>query len=203
MQPTEIPLAILGQLLFTMMGPIALIPTYAGATVGMTNQQQRRVSFLAFGFSCLALILSVFIGAAIMASWGVSPSALMVAAGAVLILASLQGLLGWGTKSPKSLPRAELQLAVSPIAFPTMIRPYGIGVLIIFVSYFPSLENKLSIISISIAIMVLNLGAMFVSHRVMAAIGTVSLTILGSVFSILQVALGVEILASGLSRMSG
>jgi len=42
-----------------------------------------------------------------------------------------------------------------------------------------------------------------VSHRVMAAIGTVPLTILGSVFSILQVALGVEILASGLSRMSG
>ena len=203
MQPTEIPLTILGQLLFTMMGSIALIPTYAGATVGMTNRQQRRVSFLAFGFSCLALILSVFIGAAIMASWGVSPSALMVAAGAVLILASLQGLLGWGIKSPKSLPRAELQLAVSPIAFPTMIRPYGIGVLIIFVSYFPSLENKLSILSISIAIMVLNLGAMFVSHRVMAAIGTVPLTILGSVFSILQVALGVEILASGLSRMSG
>ncbi|MFN7882332.1 MAG: hypothetical protein ACK5PF_04885, partial [bacterium] len=114
---------------------------------------------------------------------GVSPSALMVAAGAVLILASLQGLLGWGTSSPKSLPRAELQLGVSPIAFPTMIRPYGIGVLIIFVSYFPSLENKLSILSISIAIMVLNLGAMFVSHRVMAAIGTVPLTILGSVFS--------------------
>lgn len=203
MQDAEIPLAILGQLLFTMMGPIALIPTFAGATRGMTNRQRRHIGFLAFGFSCLALTLSVFIGAGIMASWGVSPSALMIAAGAVLILASFEGLLGWGANRKIAAPQSELQIAVSPIAFPTMIRPYGIGVLIIFVSYFPSLENKLSILSIAIAVMVLNLGAMLVAHRLMALIGAVPLTILGSVFSILQVALGVEIFASGIRRMFG
>ena len=197
------PLAILGQLLFTMMGPVALIPVFAGATAGMDAARQRRIAVTAFGAACIALALAVALGAGMLASWGASPASLIVAAGLVLTLASLQGVLGWGQQGMPAKGDVTDRIAIAPIAFPTMVRPYGVGVLIIFVAYFPSFGQKLAILGVALVVMALNLGAMLVAHRVMALIGAVPLMILGSVFSILQVALGIQIMLSGLQRMIG
>lgn len=203
MTEPSMPLEILGQLLFTMMGPVALIPVFAGVTAGMDAARQRRIAVTAFGAACVALLLAVTMGAGMLASWDASPASLIVAAGLVLTLASLQGVLGWGQQGMPVKGESTERVAIAPIAFPTMIRPHGIGLLIIFVAYFPSFGQKLAILGVALAVMAINLGAMLVAHRVMALIGAVPLMILGSVFSILQVALGIQIMLSGLQRMLG
>lgn len=47
----------------------------------------------------------------------------------------------------------------------------------------------------------LNLLAMLYAHRVMAVIGVAPLTVLGAVFGVLQLALGIEMIADGADRL--
>ncbi len=48
--------------------------------------------------------------------------------------------------------------------------------------------------------MTVNLGAMLIAHWFMRVVGMAPLVVLGAVFGVLQVALGVEMIFSGLSR---
>ncbi len=206
MTGTTIPLAILGQLLFTMMGPIGLIPVFARATQGTEPAQRRRVALTAFAAACIALTLATSIGAAILERSPTTPGALAMAAGLVLTLVSLRNVLMSGQTPPAAdaTPSGGPPLAVAfrPIAFPTMVPPYGVGVLVLFAAEFPSLYHQAAILGVAFGIELLNLGAMLIAHRFMATIGAIPLLILGAVFSILQVALGIQIVVSG-ARMLG
>jgi multiple antibiotic resistance protein len=92
-------------------------------------------------------------------------------------------------------------LATSPVAIPTIASPYGIGVLIVFATFFPSLSDRLTILLVTLAILGLNLLAMLYAHRIMPVIGQAPLRVLGAVFGVLQLALGIEMLTDGAGRL--
>lgn len=198
------PIAKLATLTFMMMGPIGLIPTFAGLTAGADPALRRRIAFGAFGYACVALCIAVAIGAGVLAAWGASRPALVIAAGLLLALASLRNVLAPprapGGPGPAAAPAPPSPgLALSPIAFPSIVTPHGVGVLIVFVAYAPEASVKASILAVGLAIMVLDLLAMLFAERLMRAIGSVPLTLLGAVFGVLQLALGVEMIASGIA----
>jgi multiple antibiotic resistance protein len=198
------PLAKLATLTFMMMGPIGLIPAFAGLTAGADAALRRRIAFGAFGYACVALCIAVAIGAGVLAAWGASRPALVIAAGLLLALASLRNVLAPartpGGAAPTEAPAPPSPgIALSPIAFPSIVTPHGVGVLIVFVAYAPEAAVKASILAVALAIMVLDLLAMLAAQRLMRAIGPVPLTLLGAVFGVLQLALGVEMIASGIA----
>jgi multiple antibiotic resistance protein len=88
-------------------------------------------------------------------------------------------------------------LAVSPLAFPTIASPRPIAVLIIFVVFFPSMAGKLTVLGVAGLMMLLNIWGMRNAQWFMEKVGMTPLLVLGAVFSVLQVALGVEMLANG------
>lgn len=202
MEAAAVPYATLGQVLFTLMGPVALIPVFARVAGGAERALRLRVAFAAFGLACGALALATLVGASMLASSGTRPEALIIAAGLVLTLVSLRNVLSMGAAvaAPGAPPPLSLAAALQPLAFPTMVQPYGVGVLIIFVAYFPAPGHKLGILGVALAVMALNLLAMLAARRVMAAIGPVPLITMGAVLSILQVALGIQMLLNGLAR---
>ena len=195
------PISKLATLVFMMMGPIGLIPTFAGLTAGADAALRRRIALRAYQYACIALAIAVGIGAGVLTAWGASPPALVAAAGLLLALNSLRHLLGGAHEgsAPAALPPADEKLALSPIAFPSIVTPHGVGVLIVFVAYAPTASIKATILGVAIVIMTLNLLAMLNAQRLMQWIGMVPLTILGAVFGVLQVALGIEMVASGVS----
>jgi multiple antibiotic resistance protein len=197
------PLAKLASLAFMMMGPIGLVPVFAGLTAGVDPAGCRRIAFRAFAYASVALCIAVAIGAGVLAAWGASRPALVIAAGLLLGLASLRNILappraaGTGTKTPPVPPAPGI--ALSPIAFPSIVTPHGVGVLIVFVAYAPEGSVKATILGVGLAIMALDLLAMLGARWLMRVVGTVPLTILGAVFGVLQLALGVEMVASGVA----
>jgi multiple antibiotic resistance protein len=202
------PIAKLASLTFMMMGPIGLIPAFAGLTAGADAALRRRIALGAFGYACVALCLAVAIGAGVLAAWGASRPALVIAAGLLLALASLRNILAPprspGVSGPAAPPAPPSPaVALSPLAFPSIVTPHGVGVLIVFVAYAPEASVKGSILAVGLAIMALDLFAMLAAHRLMRAIGTVPLTVLGAVFGVLQLALGVEMIASGIALRAG
>ena len=85
------------------------------------------------------------------------------------------------------------QLAVSPLAFPNMVTPRAVAVLIIFVAFFPAIGRQAH------GACRRGTHAAAEPHRhalcpwFMEQIGMTPLLVLGAVFGVLQVALGVEI----------
>lgn len=189
--------ALLLPLVFMMMGPIGLIPAFVGATAGMEPVAKRRVAFRAWSFATIGVVLAVVLGAGILQAWGASPSSLVIAAGALLGLSALKNLLFRDAAQPGGRPPDP---AISPLAVPTILSPYGVGVLVIFVAYLPGTAAKLAIGAVAISILALDYLAMRHADRLMSLIGPVALTLLGAVFGVLQLALGVEMIISGIAR---
>ncbi len=193
------PLPLLASLLFTLMGPIALMPTFAAATAGVESRLRLRIALVALLTALITLGLAVLVGAVAMAKSGTQPSSLIIAAGLILTLTALRNLLGPATRvEPAQRTTVTAALGFSPIAIPGIVAPVGVAVLIIFASYFPSTADKLAIMGVVAAIMLMNFVAMLGAHWFMTRIGVAPLLVLGAVFGVLQAAMGVEMLISGL-----
>lgn len=186
-------------LLFNMMGPIGLIPAFAALTAGMDEATRARMARRATVLAFISLFLAVFLGAIMLGAWSISNGSLIFAAGLIVTSTALLPLV-WGggaAPAPAASNRTPEQLAVSPLAFPSMVTARAVAVLIIFVAYFPTIEGKLTVLAAASLILVLNLIGMRFAHLFMERIGMTPLLVLGAVFGVLQVALGVEMMANG------
>jgi multiple antibiotic resistance protein len=125
------------------------------------------------------------------------------AGGIVLFLVALQGILQQFTPPAPSAGEAApatLRMAITPIAFPTIVTPYGIAALIVFVALSPDWHGRLVIGGILLGIMLLNVAAMLLARHILRFLG-VFLQILGAVLGIIQVALGLQIILNSLRRL--
>jgi multiple antibiotic resistance protein len=188
-------------LLFNMMGPIGVIPLFAALTQGMEQKTRNAMARRAILLSFLALAAAVFIGSSMLGSWNIGNGSLIFAAGLIVTLSALVPLIwsggggaGAGSAGPQQTPG---QLAASPLAFPGIVNPRAVGVLIIFVAFFPTLDGKLTVLAVAALMLLLNLFAMRHAQWFMSRIGMTPLLILGAVFGVLQVALGVQMMADG------
>ncbi len=94
-----------------------------------------------------------------------------------------------------------MNVALSPLAFPTIVTPYGIAALVVFLALSQNVENRLTIGAIVVAIMLLNLIVMLVTRRLLPVLALV-LPILGAVVGVVQVALGLQIINNSLRAMA-
>ncbi len=200
-----LPLGRLALLLFTLMGPIGLIPAFDGAMRGRDGKDRLRVTLQVTVFALLALVLAVFLGTAAMARVGTTPPSLIIAAGTILAVTALRNILAAGqppaapppATTPEALPR--WMPALSPIAIPGLVSPVVVAILVIFATSFPTSAQRFTILGVALAIMALNVIAMLSAKAFMRRVGMAPLLLLGAVFGVLQVALGIEILSDGVA----
>jgi multiple antibiotic resistance protein len=185
-----------------MMGPIGAIPVFASLTATADQASRLALARKASLYAGLAVVLAVVLGAGVLMAWGATPSSLMIASGLLLSIAASRSILAPPQAGSSSVMGATplVATALSPMAFPTMASPHAIGVLIIFVAYFPSISGKATILATAIAVLGLNYLAMLNAERFMAYVGMTPLRILGAVFGVLQIALGIEMIVSGITK---
>jgi multiple antibiotic resistance protein len=202
MSEMNVPLPLLASLLFTMIGPIALLPLFATTTAAASPELRSRIAGLAALFALGTLGIAVFVGAGVMQSAGTSRTALIIAAGIILTLTALRNIFGAAPQAKAQEGEPTSGLALMPMAIPGIVTPMGVAIVILFASYFPDIADRLAILGVIAAIMVANYFAMRISHWFMRVIGAAPLLILGAIFGVLQAAMGIEMIMSGL-KMSG
>ena len=82
-----------------------------------------------------------------------------------------------------------MRLAVSPLAFPTIVTPYGVAAVIVFMTLTPDFVRKVRFFAALLGLMLVNLLAMLFAKQVLKYAG-MPMQLLGSVLGIIQVALG-------------
>lgn len=179
-------------LLFMMTGPLKAVPTFAALTASLPASQRGPMARKAVFVAMIALALAIMMGHGIMASWGASTKAVSAAAGLLLAIASLQAILG--TSPPSSQEVGERDLVISPLAFPTLVPPYAVGVLILFTAHFNQASHLLQMTGLAVGMMLLNWLAMSFATQILRILGPATLKVLGSVFGVLQLSLGIEMI---------
>jgi multiple antibiotic resistance protein len=97
-------------------------------------------------------------------------------------------------------PAPTLKEALTPIAFPTIVTPYGIAALVVFLSFTNELGAQLMIGVLVLVIMLLNLVVMLNVWRI-GPVLNIGLAVLGAVIGVIQVALGLQIINNSLMAL--
>ena len=189
--------------LFLMLGPFKILAPFAKITRGADQKLTRQIALRAIIFSTITLLLAAFIGENIINKFGIPIPILSMAGGLILFLVALLNIIQQFAPSatidgPIVLP--TLNMAVNPLAFPTIVTPYGIAAVIVFVAISPDLNSKLIVGAIILGIMALNLIFMLI-NRYISKVLAVALPVLGAILGVVQVALGLMIVYNALNKL--
>jgi multiple antibiotic resistance protein len=188
---------------FLTLGPIKIIGPFAKMTQGADIWLAHRIALRAILFSIFALLLAALVGERFLQRYNMPLPVLALAGGIVLFLVALQAILQQFTPPARSegqAPAPTLNMAITPIAFPIIVTPYGIAALIVFITLSPDWAGRLVIGVILLGIMLLNMVAMLLARHLLRFLG-VFLQVLGAVLGIIQVALGLQIIVASLQRL--
>jgi multiple antibiotic resistance protein len=186
--------------LFLMLGPFKILGPFTRLTQGATVRKTNRLALLAIIVSCITLLLAGVIGENILANFGIPLPILALAAGIILFLVALLNILHqFETPDSKGTETAPLVMsaAISPLAFPTIVTPYGIAAVIVFIALSPDLSGSIMVGEMVGIIMLINLAFMLINRYIFKVLMLI-LPILGAILGVVQVALGLKIIYNSL-----
>lgn len=203
-QIRRFPLSHIFTFLFLMLGPFKIIGPFAKITKGADATFTFRIAILAIGFSSLALLIAAILGESILNSYSIPVPVLALSAGIILFLVALQTVLQQFSpdidRDVGNDTGPSMNMALMPLAFPTIVTPYGIAALVVFMAVSPDLQSKLIIGAIVLVIMLLNLIVMALTRHILPTM-RILLPILGAVLGVVQVALGLQIINNSLRAL--
>jgi small neutral amino acid transporter SnatA (MarC family) len=127
--------------------------------------------------------------------------ALLIAAGLVLFFVAFQAVLVqfvWPAPPPPLLPEPSLAMALTPLALPATVTPYGLAVLVLpTAAAAGDRTRQMSIIGLFLLVMVINLVVLWFAPPVMKYLRT-ALLALAPLMSVLQMALAIEMIGVAL-----
>ena len=185
-------------LFFIMLGPIKVIGPFFVATRGMGSGAARSLALRVAMISAVSIVLGAWLGVALMTKWRISVPVMQIAAGVVFLLAALAAL-SMQYRAPQ--PAASEPAGAMHLAFPVTVTPYGIAAVILLCASSHDAARMILVMGLALAVIVLDLLAMLGASWFMRHVGAVPLQILGVVLGVLQVALAITILISGLQKI--
>lgn len=204
---------------FLTLGPKAVIAPFARSTARLDAMTRKRVALSTTAISLLSIVVASTIGVRILTNWGISTGALLIAAGMILFLIALESIREryqqeeFHTNTPSSdksnsssignSPEVSVRRLAFKLAFPYVVSPYGVAVVILVLTSRPEHVAIAPIIAMLVGIMLLNLVVMLNASRIARSLYIApAFAVLGAVLGVLQAALGVQAVLVGL-RMAG
>lgn len=194
--------------LYMTIGPVPIIGAFADMTAGCGARDRRKLALWGIGIAALIVLTAGTTGIKTLQAWGISTGALLSAGGLILLLVALNAILRPHRMSeaparPASDAASLRALAFSPLAFPTIIPPYGIATVILLATLAVRRAGDLQVlIIITLFVLLLDLIAMLLAPVLVRLPGAVaSAEISAKVIGVLQVALSAQAIVDGLRLM--
>jgi multiple antibiotic resistance protein len=199
----QLSLSMIFTAFLVMLGPFKIIGPFAALTAGVEEAAARRIALKAIGIACLAGVVAAIAGQRVLVSWRIAPPSLYLTTGIILLLVALYNVLAQydifaGKPKPAGAPA---DIAFVPLAFPTIVTPYGIAAFILVLAVSRDVARDLTIVGLFLAVMLLNLLVMWYARPIVRHGGFV-LQLLGAILGVLQVALGVQLIVNALRALA-
>ena len=163
-------------MLFLMIGPIKILVPFVEMTRGADRAFRRTLARRAILFSAAALALAGVLGRSMLENFEISLPVLALTGGLVLFLVALRTVLQQSAGIPTSASLAaqppDLKSAFAPLAFPTIVTPYGIAAVIVFATLAADREGaEFTVAGIVLLILALDWVAMLFAETILRRIG--------------------------------
>lgn len=190
-------------ILFMLLGPIKIIPTFAGLTRSADLAFKRALAVRATAIASVLVLFIAIAGGTILDRYHISLNALRIAGGLMLVIAGLNAIFRRPQPAIARPGSTILQLAASPLAIPAIVPPSGVAAILILVmleSDYPGLPLAMAL-ALAI-IMLLNFLVMYFFDVVLKTPGLLlALQVLGATLIFIQVCIGVETILRALAEL--
>jgi multiple antibiotic resistance protein len=189
-------------LLVVTLGPLKILGPFVQQTRDLEGPALRRLTLRVFILSVVSVLIAAFLGSALLAKWGISLAALLIAIGVIFFLVAIQMVLAQYSErgEVQALPQDPWGAALK-LTFPTVLTPYGIAAVIALLAATTDPARVRVIVGLALLVMVLNYVFMLFARKIMRGVALLVLQILGSVLGVLQVALSVQIILWALAEL--
>ncbi|WP_246723527.1 MarC family protein [Rhizobium sp. ARZ01] len=192
-------------MLFLMLGPIKILVPFKVLTGGYDPMLRRRIATRAILFSAASLAIAGLLGRTILENLEISLPVLAMTGGIILFIVALRTILQPNADLPvrrTERGQADPGLALTPLAFPTIVTPYGIAAVIVFATLAGDRQTEgLTVAGIVLLILALDWLAMIFAEIILRWIGT-SLQVLAVVLGVTQAALGLQVILHSFSMIT-
>jgi len=179
--------------------PVGTVVLFAALTAGMQAAERRLVALRAVLYAALILVGSVVLGQIILTGLGIRLISLQVAGGVVLFLFGLQMIFRNRAGEPGNRPEAGHELAVFPLAIPSIASPGAIMAAIVATDNdLFSIGQQVVSTLILLAVLALTLVMMLLAEKILKVVGVHGAEILIRVMGMLLAALSVELVMEAL-----
>ena len=180
---------------FITLGPPRVVPAFAALAEGLAPADRKRLAIAGVAAAGGIVLVVALFGFGLRQLWELPWKALSIAVGAILFLSAVRSMWEPGSSAP-ALPlpdRPWRALAVSPLAAPIILTPYGVAAVLLFMA---AREGDggfvLKVLGALAAVMALNLAMLLNAGRVLRVFGASPVRVAGWVFAVLLAVLAVQ-----------
>jgi multiple antibiotic resistance protein len=176
------------------LGPIKTVPAFFAMTQNQAPGSARALALQGTMVAAAVSLVIALVMTGIAASWRVSPDDLRIAGGILLFTASRQMISDFGRPdSPPQSATPSQHLAVTPLAIPIIVTPWGVAAILFFADLaYDDLKMSAIVVGILLLVMLLNLVGMLLARQIIARVGMISFQVLGGILAVLQAAFAVD-----------
>ncbi len=185
------------------LGPIKTVPAFFAMSEGQSPEAARVLAIKGMIVATAISLLIALVMTGVTASWRVSPDDFRIAGGILLFAASREmiGQFNRPAQPPSAAPPKHP--AVTPLAIPTIVTPWGVTAILIFIELADGDSKMLAIIvGILLLVMLLNLIGMLLARRIIALVGIITFQVVGWIFAVLQAGLAVDTVVTSLRNLA-
>ena len=185
--------------IWTTIDPIANVAIFAGLTASLTRAERHRTALRASLYATIILVVAVIAGQIILDAIGIHMHSLKVAGGIILFLFALKMIFG-GLDSKPGLSEAGRDLAVFPLAVPSLAGPGAIMAVIVLTDddVYTVPEQVQTGLVMLVVLLVTYIFLRF-SDVILRVIGQQGAAVLVRVMGIILASLAVEIVLTALA----
>ena len=186
-------------MLWATIDPIGTLALFAALTARLSATARRKIALRSTLYSAAVLIGAIVIGQIVLHTMGVRLISLQVAGGVILFLFGLQMIFGSATESTPGQPESGHDLAVFPLAVPSIASPGAIMAAIVLTDNdLYTITQQATTAVILLVILGITCVLMLLSGPILRVIGRNGAAILIRVMGMILAALSVELVMEAL-----
>jgi multiple antibiotic resistance protein len=186
-------------ILWATIDPIGTLALFAGVTSKQDAAHRRRTAIKAILYSGAILFGAMIVGQVLLDYMGIRLISLQVAGGTILFLFGLQMIFGSGSMEDSPGKEAGHDIAVFPLAVPSIASPGAIlAVILLTDNNVYDVSEQFGTGAILLVILLITLAFMLAANPILRVIGNNGAAVLVRVMGILLAALSVEFVMEAL-----
>jgi multiple antibiotic resistance protein len=182
--------------------PVGTLALFVGLTSRLSPHERIRVAFRTVGYAAVILVIFVLLGQIVLSSLGIRLESFQLAGGIIFFLFGVQMVFGVGSGATSAEPEAGHDIAVFPLAVPSIASPGSILAAVVLTDNreFAVADQAIKTL-VLLAVLGLTLLILLQANRIYSLIGNAGATLMVRVLGLVLAALAVEMILGAGSEL--